>query len=294
MSDVGFVGLGAMGTPMARRLLDAGHAVHVWNRTASAADELVEAGAIRVNDVRDAVATGRVFSMLASDEAFSKVFTDDVLQSAPPGTIHVNHATLSVAAAERFSASHEKFGVAYIAAPVLGRSSVVSEGKLNIVAAGPRESLAQVQPFFDILGKHTWIVSEAPQAANLVKIGVNYNLLHVLQALAESLTLVESAGVDGQLFVDILTDSAFTGTAYSGYGPIIAHKRYSPPGFALPLGLKDLSLAESAATTEGVVLPTAPVLRQMFERALADPELAKLDWSAVAEITRGMAAASRR
>jgi 3-hydroxyisobutyrate dehydrogenase-like beta-hydroxyacid dehydrogenase len=293
MSDVGFVGLGAMGTPMARRLLDAGHAVHAWNRTASAADELVESGAIRVNDVRDAVSTGLVFSMLASDEAFSKVFTDDVLRSAPPGTIHVNHATLSVTAAEHFAASHEKFGVAYIAAPVLGRSTVVLEGKLNIVAAGPRDTLAQVQPFLDILGKRTWIVGESPQAANVVKIAVNYNLLHALQALAESLTLVECAGVDGQSFVDILTDSAFTGTAYAGYGPIIAHKRYSPPGFALPLGLKDLTLAESAAAAEGVVLPVAPVLRQMFEKALADPELADLDWSAVAEITRRMAAPPR-
>lgn len=290
MSDIGFVGLGAMGTPMARRLLDAGHALYVWNRTASAADELVEAGATRVDDVRDAVATGRVFSMLAGDEAVSMVFTDDILQSAPPGSIHVNHATLSVAAVERFSADHKNFGVTYVAAPVLGRSTVVSEGKLNIVAAGPREALAQIQPFFDVLAQHTWVVSETPQAANLVKIGVNYNLIHALQALAESLTLVENAGLDGQMFVDILTDSAFTGTAYSGYGAIIAHKRYAPPGFALGLGLKDLSLVEGAAITEGVVLPTAPVLREMFEKALADPELAELDWAAVAEITRGMAA----
>lgn len=292
MSAIGFVGLGEMGTPMARRLLEAGHRVRVWNRTPKAADELVADGADRVDDVKEAVATGLVFSMLANDEAFDSVFTEEVIRSAPPGTIHVNHATLSVEGAQRFSALHKSAGVGYVAAPVLGRSSVAEMGKLNIVAAGARENIDRIQPFLDIVGKRTWVVGAEPATANLVKIGVNYNLIHTLQALAESLTLVEHAGVKGQTFVDILTDSAYTGSAYSGYGQIIANRQYSPPGFTLPLGLKDLTLAEQAAQAEGVVLPTAPVLREMFERAISEPELSGLDWAAMAEITRNMAGAS--
>ncbi|GAB2756826.1 NAD(P)-dependent oxidoreductase [Sinomonas soli] len=292
MSVVGFVGLGEMGTPMVRRLLSAGHTVHVWNRTESAAAELVADGAVLARDVREAVGTGTVFSMLANDDAFGSVFTDEVIRSAPPGTVHVNHATVSVEGAARFASMHENAGVGYVAAPVLGRSSVAELGKLNIVAAGTRELVDLAQPFLDVVGKRTWVVGDRPETANLVKIAVNYNLIHTLQALAESLTLVERAGVAGQAFVDILTDSAYTGSAYSGYGPIIAHKRYSPPGFTLPLGLKDLSLAEQAAQAEGVVLPTAPVLRRMFEAAVADPSLAGLDWAAVAEVTRAMAGPS--
>ncbi len=289
MTELGFVGLGTMGSAMARRLVEAGNAVHVWNRTPAAADALVEAGAIRADSVEQALATGLVFSMLAHDDAVEGAFSPEVLASAPVGTIHVNSATVSIAAADRFADVHRAAGVLYVAAPVLGRAAVAEAGQLNIVAAGPRAAIEEVQPLLDVLGKHTWVVGDRASSASLVKIGVNYNLLHALQALAESITLMEQGGVDPSTFVEILTDAAFTGTAYTGYGKLIATSSYSPPGFTVGLGLKDLSLAEQAAGDLGVTLPTSPVLRDMFTRALADPELADLDWSAVAEITRGLA-----
>jgi 3-hydroxyisobutyrate dehydrogenase-like beta-hydroxyacid dehydrogenase len=123
--------------------------------------------------------------------------------------------------------------------------------------------------------------------ANLVKIGVNYNIIHAIQALAESVTLLENGGVRGSDFLEILTDVAFTGSIYPGYGRLISEKLYSP-SFPVVLGLKDLRLAEEAAAQNGTALLSAPVLRDVFERALADPDLANLDWSAVAEVTRGL------
>jgi 3-hydroxyisobutyrate dehydrogenase-like beta-hydroxyacid dehydrogenase len=289
MAELGFVGLGTMGSVMARRLLDAGHTVHVFNRTASAADDLVEAGAIRADSIETVVATGLVFSILAHDDAVGGTFTPAVLAGAPAGTIHVNHATVSIVAADRFAAEHSAADVEYIAAPVLGRASVAAAGQLNIVAAGASAAIQRVQPFLDILGKQTFIVGDKPSQASLVKIGVNYNLLHALQAMAESITLVEQGGVDATTFVSILTDAAFTGSAYTGYGKLIASQTYSPPGFTVGLGLKDLGLAEQAANDLGVVMPSSPVIRDVFTRALADPELAGLDWSAIAEVTRGLA-----
>jgi len=288
MADVGFVGLGTMGSAMALRLLDAGNTVRVWNRSPAAVDRLVEAGATRAIDVEAAMASGLVFSMLANDDAVEHTFSRRALEGAPAGTIHVNHATVSVAAADRFALGHAEAGVLYVAAPVLGRASVAAVGQLNIVAAGPAGAIARVREFLDVLGKRTWIVGDRPSTASLVKIGVNYNLIHTLQALAESVTLMEQGGVDGATFVDILTDAAYTGSAYKGYGDLIARQTYSPPGLTVALGLKDLTLAEQAAAGSGVVLPTAPVLREMFTRALADPALAALDWSAIAEITRGL------
>jgi 3-hydroxyisobutyrate dehydrogenase-like beta-hydroxyacid dehydrogenase len=289
MAELSFVGLGTMGSAMARRLLDAGHTVHVWNRTSAAADELVTAGAIRAESIEEALATGLVFSILAHDDAVGDTFTARALATAPAGTIHVNHATVSIAAADRFAALHADAGVHYVAAPVLGRATVAASGQLNIVAAGAPEAIDRVQPFLDILGKRTWVVGDQPSKASLVKIGVNYNLLHTLQALAESVALMEQGDVDATTFVDILTDAAYTGTAYTGYGKLIASRTYSPPGFTVGLGLKDLGLAEQAADDLGAALPTSPLLRDMFTRALADPELSELDWSAVAEITRGLA-----
>ena len=115
---------------------------------------------------------------------------------------------------------------------------------------------------------------------------MNFMLLHAMQAMAESITLVEAHGIDASEFIELATNSLFGGVAYGGYGPMIAERRYRPAGFSMALGLKDLSLAEDLAEEGGVSLPTAPVIRDRFERAVADDELRDLDWSAMAEVTR--------
>ena len=288
MAQVGFLGLGTMGAAMAARLLESGQRVRVWNRTALAADALVAAGAERAETAVEAIATGLFFSMLANDAAAEATFTAESLAAAPAGSLHVCYSTLSLAATDRLVEVHRGAGVDYVAAPVLGRANFAASGTLNIVAAGPAAAVERAKPYLDILGKRIWVVGAEPSTASLVKIGVNYNLIHALQALAESVTLVERGGVEGETFVEILTDAAFTGSAYTGYGALIARKAYSSPGFTVALGLKDLALTEQAAAAHGVTLPTAPVLRTMFETALADPDLAELDWSAIAEVTRGL------
>lgn len=285
MVDVAFLGLGSMGAAMATRLVEAGHRVTVWNRSDSAVDALVAAGAIRANDPADALAAGLAFSMLANDAAVDAVFSDETL-AASAGATHVNMATVSLEAARALRLRHERHDVAYAAAPVLGRPNAAASGLLNIVAAGSQPVLDRAQPFLDVLGKRTWRVGEDPATANLVKIGVNYTLIHALQAMAESINLVERGGVDAGLFVDLLTDASFTGAVYTGYGPMIADREYSPVGFAMPLGLKDLTLAEGAAAELNAALPTAGVLHEIFEDALADSDLASLDWSGMAEVTR--------
>ena len=292
MAEIGFVGLGTMGSAMVRRLLSEGHDVTVWNRSASRADALVEAGAVLADSLEQALSTGLVLSMLAGDASVEGTFTGALLASAPAGTVHVNHATISTQAARRLASLHSEAGVAYVAAPVLGRAPLAAQGLVNIVAAGSPAALERVRPVLEALSKRLWVVGDEPSAASLVKIGVNYNLIHALQAIAESVTLMEHGGVDATTFVEILTDAAFTGSAYTGYGAMIAEQRYTPPGFTVGLGLKDLSLAEAAAGELGVVLATAPVLRDMFESALADPALADLDWSAIAEVTRRASDAS--
>jgi 3-hydroxyisobutyrate dehydrogenase-like beta-hydroxyacid dehydrogenase len=120
----------------------------------------------------------------------------------------------------------------------------------------------------------------------VVKLGVNYNLIHALQAIGESVALVESAGVDPNTFMEILTHTAFTGSAYAGYGPMIVNRAYTPPGFSMTMGLKDVKLIEDAAADLGLTLPVASVLHELFDRAIDDPELTDLDWSAIAELTR--------
>lgn len=282
---IGFLGLGTMGAAMARHLLDEGHDLVVWNRTPSAADELVAAGAHLADTPAEALAAPVSISMLANDAAAEAVLAEGNLAGGP-GRLHIAMSSLSPAAADRLLAVHEAAGVAYLAAPVLGRWNVAAEGNLNIIAAGSPEDLATAAPYFEVIGKRTWVVGDRPRQANIVKAAVNYDIIHAFQAIAESMTLVEANGMDGAAFAELLSSTLFPGPVYTGYGDMIAHRRYSPPGFTMTLGAKDLGLAEAIALEAGVELPSAPVLRRVFDAALADPELNDADWAAMAEITR--------
>ena len=292
MAHVGFVGLGAMGSAMARRLMAAGHTVHVWNRSSAAVDELTAEGAVPAKDLSDILSTGMAFSMLANDRAVTSLFTPEALNAAPPGAMHVNMATVGIETADALARLHTEAGVGYLAAPVLGRPDVAAAGQLNIVVSGDQETVERARPFLDAMAKEVWLVGERARDANIVKLAVNFNLIHAIQALAESVTLIEAAGLQATRFVDLLTDTAFTGSAYKGYGKLIAEKNYAP-AFAVALGAKDLDLVAQAADAHGLVLPSMSTLQRMFAAALASPELAELDWSAIAQVTRMQGTACR-
>ena len=286
MARLGFLGLGHMGSAMAGRLVEAGHDVIVWNRSPRAADELVAAGATLAAGAAEALAAPISFSMFANDEAAEAVLTAENLRG-DADRIHVNTASISAAAADRLEAVHVEAGVGYVASPVLGRPAVAAAGKLNLMVAGPDDLVERVLPVLEPLSVRAWRFGEEPRRANVAKVSMNLMLLHSMQAMAESISLVEAHGIDASDFIELATNSLFGGVAYSGYGPMIAERRYRPAGFSLALGLKDLGLAEDLAEERGITLPSAPVIRHSFERALADDELKDLDWSAMAEVTRG-------
>jgi 3-hydroxyisobutyrate dehydrogenase-like beta-hydroxyacid dehydrogenase len=285
MAQLGFLGLGTMGREMARRLVDAGHDVVVWNRSPEPVAELVAAGARAAASPSDALAPPISFSMLANDAAADAVLATEHL-SGDPGRLHVSMASLSPRAADGLAARFADAGVGYLAAPVLGRFTVAAAGELNIIAAGRPADLERAAPYFDILGKRVWTVGAEPRIANVVKAAVNYDIIHAFQAIAESVALVEAHDVDAGLFTELLSSTLFPGPVYTGYGAMIAERRYTPPGFTMTLGAKDLGLAETIAADAGIVLPTAPVLRRAFDAALAADDLKDVDWSGVAEITR--------
>lgn len=286
MTRLGFLGLGNMGRAMAGRLIERGHELVVWNRSPEAASDLVAAGATLASTPAEALAQPISCSMLADDAAAEAVITAANLDGGADDRVHVNHASISAAAADRLQAVAESAGVGYVAAPVLGRPAVAAAGNLNIMIAGEPRLIGRVEPLLADLSVRRWPFGDPPRRANVAKVAMNFTILHALQAMAESVTLVEAHGVDATDFVELMGNTLFGGPVYQGYGSMIAERRYSPPGFRMPLGLKDLGLAEELADEAGIELPTAPLLRDRFERALADAQLAELDWSAVAEVTR--------
>jgi 3-hydroxyisobutyrate dehydrogenase-like beta-hydroxyacid dehydrogenase len=283
MARIGFLGLGSMGQAMAQRLIDAGHDVVVWNRSAGPRDELASLGATAVETPAEALAVDLSVSMLANDVAVDAVLCEDNLPSHR--IVHANMASVSPDMARLLSARFEQAGHGYVASPVLGRPNVAASGGLNILAAGLTDDIVLLQPLFDAMGTKTWPLGELPHTANVVKIAVNYSIIHALQSLAESIAIATSAGVKPSDFVEVLTSTLFGGVVFTGYGNLIAERNYTPAAFSLELGLKDLGLAEATAEEAGISLPTSSLLRELFETALADPELADKDWSAVSEIT---------
>lgn len=279
MTPVGFLGLGAMGSAIAGRIADAGHDLTVWNRTPRG---LIGTAAA---DPAEALAMPVSFSMLSDDAAVAAVLTEQALIGGP-GRVHVCLSSISPEASQSLSVRCAGAGVEYLAAPVLGRPPVAASGQLNVLAGGSAETLARLTALLDAIGRRTWHVSSEPQVANVVKVAVNYALIHTLQSLAESMALAEAYDVPAAGFAELLTETLFGGAAHRTYADLIARRAYRPAGFTVPLGAKDLRLARESAAIRGVRLPTADVLDEIFAVALGRPGAEQDDWASIAEVTR--------
>jgi 3-hydroxyisobutyrate dehydrogenase-like beta-hydroxyacid dehydrogenase len=212
-----------------------------------------------------------VFTMLSDDDVTRQVLLDGgVLDAMAPGSIHVNMATVSVAFAREMAALHLERGIGYLAAPVLGRVDVAAAGKLNILVGGADELVARVQPLLDLMGQKTWRFGSAPEQANAVKLACNLMLACAIEATGEGTALARAHGVQAGDFIDLVTSTLFAGSpVYKGYGGMIAEQRYSPAGFKLSLGLKDVRLAVEAGQDQGLPLAFGETLKATLQDAVA-------------------------
>lgn len=285
--NVGFIGLGRMGTGMAESLLRAGHQVTVYNRSLEKARPLEEHGARVASTVGEVCANPVVFTMLADDAALEAVAfgEDGLIRRLKPGSLHVSSSTISVELSERLAREHAAAGQRFVAAPVFGRPEAAAAAKLFVVAAGDAAAIAEARPLFDALGPKTFVVSDRPEAANLVKLSGNFLLASVIESLGEAFALVGKAGIDRRQYLDLLTSSLFDVPVYKNYGRIIAERAFTPAGFAAPLGQKDVRLTLAAAEKLRVPMPIASLLRDRFLSLLARGG-ENLDWSAVGDLAR--------
>jgi 3-hydroxyisobutyrate dehydrogenase-like beta-hydroxyacid dehydrogenase len=223
--------------------------------------------------------------MFADDAATNSIITDDLLAGAAKALVHVNMATVSVAAAKSLSQRHKARGLGYVAAPVFGRAEVAASAKLNIVAGGTEDAIVRVQPLFDAMGQKTWRAGTDPANANLVKITGNFMLAASIEMLSEAFALAEKGGVDPKIFAEIMTSTLFAAPAFKIYSEIINARRFEPAGFKLPLGLKDVGLALEAGHASQTPLPMASLVRDHMLEGLAAGHGDK-DWSALSTIVR--------
>jgi 3-hydroxyisobutyrate dehydrogenase-like beta-hydroxyacid dehydrogenase len=170
-----------------------------------------------------------------------------------------------------------------VAAPVFGRPDVAAAGQLFVVAGGAPDAVKSAAPLFDAIGERTFVISEKPKAANLVKLSGNFLSASVIESLGEAMALVAKGGVDRRQYLDILTSTLFGAPVYKTYGGLIADGIFEPAGFAAPLGQKDIRLTLAAAEDLRVPMPLASLLRDRFLTLMAHGG-DKLDWSAIGQL----------
>ncbi len=264
---IGFVGLGAMGLPMAANLLAAGFHLTVYNRTASKAEPLVAKGAHRAARAGDVAHPGGVVvSMLADDASLTALVTgeDALAEHLAPDGIHLSMSTVSPATTRELAAYHASHGSVMVAAPVFGRPNAAQAKQLRICVSGPADAKTKVKPILEAMGPEIFDFGD-----------------NVGEANGEALAMMRKSGVDPIAALDMFAKTIFAAPVYQGYGPLIAHGRFTPAEFRLPLGLKDIDLALQTATAATAPLPLACLLRDRFVSAIAKGR-SDLDWSAIA------------
>ncbi|WP_299002943.1 NAD(P)-dependent oxidoreductase [uncultured Caulobacter sp.] len=285
--NVSMIGLGAMGAAMVRNLLAKGVKVTVWNRSRAIVDELAAEGAIPAADVDEAFKADVVLTMLAHDQAVKDVLLDSgVLARARKGVVHVNLATISTALAGELAALHAELGLGYVAAPVFGRPPVAQAGGLNVLAAGAPDAIATAMPILEQLAAKVWPLGEDPVRANALKLAGNFMIVSAIESMGEAVALGEAYGVPAPELLDMLSSTLFAAPIYKIYGAMIAERRYTPPGFAAELGLKDVRLVLDAAEAKGLSMPQADLAEASLEMLLGGEDQ-DLDLAALAEVARG-------
>jgi len=283
--EMGFVGLGEMGEPMARNLIRAGHALKIYNRTRSRAEGLVSQGAIFAETPAAACSAGVLATMLADDAAVEGVAFGEhgILAGLPRGGVHISHSTISVNLSRRLDEAHRKHGQLYIAAPVFGRPDAAQAARLLVVAAGLPEAVERCRTVLEAIGRKLFVIGPHPPAANTVKLAGNFLIASMLESLGEAFALLRKSGVDPSTFLEIMVGSFFQSPVYENYGKIIAEQRYEPAGFKLRLGLKDVRLIMAAAEEAAAPMPIASLIRDNLISGVAQG-FGDLDWSAMARV----------
>ena len=289
-----FIGLGNMGLPMVRNILRAGYAVTVYNRSPGRCDELKSERTVIAESAAIAVeGADIVITMLADDRAVESVvfgqgdLADDsghgIISSLDRETVHLSMSTISPSLSRRLTDAHQRAGQDYVSAPVFGRPEAATAAKLWIVAAGSPGPMARCQPLFSVLGQGTFVVGADPWQANVVKLGGNFLIASMLEALGEAFALMKKAGVSPSLFLEVVNGSLFKSPLYENYGRIVVEEHFEPAGFQLRLGLKDARLVLGAADGLAVPMPLASLIHDHLLAALARG-MGQRDWSAFTQV----------
>jgi 3-hydroxyisobutyrate dehydrogenase-like beta-hydroxyacid dehydrogenase len=293
MANVGYIGLGMMGSNMVTRLLEKGHTVSGYNRTRSKAESLVARG-MHLADTPRALAqhVDVLFSMVTNASALESLASgpDGFLAGLGPGKVLIDMTTGSPAKCRELAAKVREKGADMCDAPVSGSPVMVQQGKISIMVGGHRETFERVKPLLeDLAVKVTW-VGEVSLAVSM-KIAMNLSVAVQMIAFSEGVLLAEKSGIARETAVDVLTHSAIGSAMLQYRGPFVLNMP-AEAWFDVEMMQKDLLLALEMGRNLEVPLPTTAVANEYMTASRAQG-LAKKDFAAVFQVLAKMAAVAK-
>lgn len=277
---IAFLGLGKMGSPIARLLLQKGEELTVWNRTASHAEPLRREGATVATTAAEAVADAEVvFTTMMDDPALEDVvYGGGVLETLGRGKVHVSLSTLSVGLSRKLAEEHARRGQQFVAAPVFGRPHIAEQGRLWVAVGGAKQAVEKVRPLLEKFSRGVTVISEQPWSAHAMKLGGNFLITAMIASLSEAFTFAERMEIDTDVFLATVNSALFQSPFYEMYGKIMLHPPETP-GSTMALGEKDMRLFREAAEAAQLETPLADGFLENFHRAI-DEGRKDEDWAA--------------
>jgi 3-hydroxyisobutyrate dehydrogenase-like beta-hydroxyacid dehydrogenase len=264
-TQVGFIGLGLMGSRLARRLHATGWNIRAWNRSPQPATQIDKEGIAIAPSVASLVAGSDVIlSSLANDEAVRSVYLDKggVFSTAKPETVILEMSTISPELSRSLHEEARKKGIDFLDVAISGSTPAVDAGTITLLAGGDKETFEQCTPIFESIARQ-WFLIGAGSSGVQMKLVVNLLLGLDMQAIAEAVSLGEHLQIDRNVLLDVLSKTAVVAPAMAGKFRKIKDGDYSPE-FPLRLMSKDMDLVMDAARASGADLPAASVAQSVL------------------------------
>ena len=272
MAKLGFLGLGIMGYPMAHNLLNAGHEVALWSHTAAKAKQLAANGrGTACSTPAEVGAHSECVFLCVGDSQMSEqvvLGSDGVASAAKPGSVIVDASTVSRASSRRMHETLAAKGLQFLDAPCTGSKPGAEGGTLTFMIGGDAQVFERVKPFFEPMGKRLYYCG-GPTMGLAAKLTQNLILSNLLQAFNEGMVLATKAGMDAELMLDILDNSAAKSGLIAFKAPYVFRRDFST-NFSVKWMHKDIGLMMDSANELDVPLPLTSLTQQMFRAAIAN------------------------
>ena len=277
---IGVAGLGLMGSGIAKRLINNGHKVSVYNRTTSKSHHFSNEATIASSPKELGRACDLVITIVTNFDAVKTVLfgREGVVESENNNLIVADVSTISPAQSEHCAQRLRSAGIEMLGVPVMGGPAAAETGNLVPIVSGSKQAFEKVRQVIEELGT-TFYVGEADGSANNIKLALNLNIALIAFALSEGMTLVKRAGIDPSIFIKILNSTYFKTGLSEIKAPKMIKKDFSP-SFHLKNMLKDLELATTTAQLNGLTLPQTALAEQMF-RAANNTGFSEQDYTAI-------------